>query len=130
MSDSDHIPSPDAGRLLVVNDNRHIQQLLRVAFSGTGFDVVAVASGEQALRVLGHGGFDLMILDVRMPTMSGLEVLRHVRASARTQTLPVILLTGEGDLQNRVEGLNLGASDYVVKPFELAGLSWLADLAL
>src|SRR3954470_108339 len=109
----------DAGRILVVDDELHVRQLLRVALAASGFDVVAVATGEQALQSLAQGGFDLVLLDVRMPGMSGIEVLRQVRATKATQATPVILLTGEDDVASRVQGLNLGASDYVVKPFEI-----------
>ena len=81
--------------------------------------VVAVASGERALQVIGHGGVDLVVLDARMPGMSGADVLRRVRASRVTQVLPVLMLTADDDVAHRVQGLDLGATDYVIKPFEI-----------
>src|SRR3954454_4497166 len=119
MDGADFPSTFDAGRILVVDDDQQVRQLLRVAFSASGFDVVGVATGEQALQSLAQGGFDLVVLDVRMPGMSGIEVLRQVRSSTTTQATPVILLTGEDDVASRVQGLNLGASDYVGKPFDV-----------
>jgi DNA-binding response OmpR family regulator len=98
-------------KILVVEDEKPISELLRRNLTLVGHDCAQAYSGEDALRLLADGAFDLVILDLMLPKMSGMDVLRRI-------SLPVIILTARGDLSEHVQGLTLGADDYIVKPFE------------
>jgi EAL domain-containing protein (putative c-di-GMP-specific phosphodiesterase class I)/DNA-binding response OmpR family regulator len=114
---------PESIRILVVDDDSLVRDLLSETLTRAGFQVVTAASGERGIEALSQDYFGLMLLDVRMPGgMTGIDVLRQIRASKQTEALPVILLTGESDVASRVEGLTLGATDYVLKPFEMEEL--------
>jgi DNA-binding response OmpR family regulator len=103
-----------ASRVLVVDDERNIVQLVRLYLSKEGFDVDSAFDGKQALdRVHSHRP-DLIILDIMMPEMDGLSVCRELR---KTSNVPIILLTARTDDVDKVVGLELGADDYVTKPF-------------
>ena len=109
------VDSPSA--VLVVDDDRSMRRLLAAALSLAGFRTVEAAHGAEALEILRHQSFDAMLLDNHMPEMSGLEVVVALRARPETRTLPIILVTGDDDVSDRVRGLQAGADDYVVKPF-------------
>ena len=100
--------------VLVVEDDTTVAEVVTRYLERDGFDVVAVASGEEALRSARVAWPDLVVLDLMLPGMSGLELLRRLRAEAR---VPVIVLTARGGESDRVVGLDLGADDYVAKPF-------------
>ncbi|MFP4436880.1 MAG: response regulator transcription factor [Chloroflexaceae bacterium] len=102
-------------QLLIVDDEPAITQVLRERLEREGFGVHAVATGEAALAALEAGAYDLLLLDVGLPGMDGFEVLRQMRA--RGYDLPIIVLTARDEEIDRVVGLELGADDYVVKPF-------------
>lgn len=102
-------------QLLIVDDEPAITQVLRERLEREGFGVHAVASGEEALAALESTAYDLLLLDVGLPGMDGFEVLRQMRA--RGYDLPIIVLTARDEEIDRVVGLELGADDYVVKPF-------------
>jgi DNA-binding response OmpR family regulator len=106
---------PRAPCLLVVEDEPHMQFLLAENLEVEGYTVVTAGSGEAALAEIGRRPFDLMIVDVMLPRMTGFEVCREVRA--RDLRLPIILLTARSEESDRVIGLDLGADDYVTKPF-------------
>lgn len=101
-------------RILVVDDERALRHLLEVYLAKEGFEVLEAADGEQALSMLGDGRVDLAVVDVMLPGMDGFEVVRRIRARS---AIPIILLTARGEETNRVAGLEIGADDYVVKPF-------------
>lgn len=101
-------------RLLLIDDDRRLFELLRTYFDENGVSLTYAADGANGLVQLGAGAFDAVLLDVMMPGMDGLEVLRRVR---QTGSIPVIMLTARGDEADRVVGLELGADDYVPKPF-------------
>lgn len=101
-------------RILVVDDERALRHLLEVYLAKEGFEVLQAADGEQALAMLGDGRVDLAVVDVMLPGMDGFEVVRRIRARS---AIPIILLTARGEETNRVAGLEIGADDYVVKPF-------------
>jgi DNA-binding response OmpR family regulator len=105
---------PSGGRILVVDDERSLRHLLRAYLTKEGFEVIEAATGEQALSVLRGGGVDLALVDVMLPELDGFEVVRRIRARS---SVPIILVTARGEETNRVTGLELGADDYVVKPF-------------
>lgn len=102
--------------ILVVDDDDRIRDLTRRYLQGLGYHVSAAEDGMRARHLLDQLVFDLVILDVMMPRMDGFELLKSIRAT--DQTTPVILLTARGDSADRIEGLKIGADDYVPKPFE------------
>jgi len=101
-------------RVLVVDDDERIRELLAEYLDARGLSVETAADGEEGLARLRGGGFDLVVLDVMMPGPDGFEVCRRLRAFS---DLPVIMLTARGDDFDRIVGLELGADDYVAKPF-------------
>ena len=115
---------PDAGgpgTLLVVEDEPGIRDFLEHGLGDLGFAVDAVADGERGLSMALGGGYDLVVLDLMLPGRSGLEVLAELRAAK--PKLPVIVLTALGETEDRIRGLDAGATDYVVKPFSVAELA-------
>jgi two-component system OmpR family response regulator len=104
----------DAAHILVVDDDREIRTLLRDYLEKNGFKATAVADGVETRRALERGRFDLIVLDLMLPHESGLDICRALRASS---DIPVIMLTALGDEVDRVVGLEVGADDYLPKPF-------------
>jgi two-component system KDP operon response regulator KdpE len=109
-----------AARILVVDDDPQIRRVLKVALSGQGFEVDDAKNGEAALDKLREARFDLMLLDINMPGMSGLEVCRAIRT---TSEIAIIMLTVRDGEADTVEALDAGADDYVTKPFKPSELS-------
>jgi len=109
-------------RVLVVEDDPDIVELIFHYLEGEGFHVEALGNGEEALRRIRDDGFDLLILDLQLPGMDGLSLCAALRRDSRTEGLPVIMLTARGDEADRVVGLEVGADDYVVKPFSVREL--------
>jgi len=104
-------------RVLAVDDNPDNVELIADIIGALGYDVVRAFDGQQALDSVSQQIPDLVLLDVNMPGMSGFDVLRELRADEATAQLPVILLTALADIEYRVEGLDLGADDYLTKPY-------------
>ncbi len=102
------------GHILVVDDERAIRRLLRMYLTDAGFTVAEAADGEAAVDQVRMGGIDLVLLDLMLPGMDGYEVCRRVREIG---SVPVIMVTARTDEAHRITGLELGADDYVVKPF-------------
>jgi DNA-binding response OmpR family regulator len=113
------LPSKQTRRVLVVEDDSAIRFGVSTAFTNSGYQVTEAENGEQARLLLGSGSFDLIVLDLTLPGIAGLEILRELRA---TRATPVIVVTARSLLRERLEGLELGADDYLVKPFELSEL--------
>jgi two-component system response regulator MprA len=108
-------------KVLVVDDERAVRESLRRALELEGYEIELAEDGEQALKRLeANGEPDAMVLDVLMPKLDGLEVCRRLRSSG--SRLPVLMLTARVEVENRVEGLDAGADDYVTKPFALEEL--------
>ncbi|HTK15910.1 MAG TPA: PAS domain S-box protein [Acidimicrobiia bacterium] len=105
-------------RALVVDDEPAARSLLARILRGAGIDTVVASDGKRALEILETGSIHLLILDRHMPGLSGLDVIERVRAGAATAHLPVILITADTDLSDRVYGLEHGADDYLSKPVE------------
>jgi two-component system, OmpR family, response regulator MprA len=106
--------------ILVVDDDEEIRSLLRRGLEVEGFQVALAANGDQALRVAAEQPVDLVVLDVLLPGLDGLEVCRRLRAA--DERLPIVMLTARDAVSDRVAGLELGADDYLVKPFAFAEL--------
>ena len=109
-------------RLLLVEDHAELSIWVAKTLRQSGFVVDVVERGEHALTALLTQPYDLVILDLSLPGMDGLEVLRHLRAQEKTARVPVLILTARASLDDKVKGLNLGADDYLAKPFEVAEL--------
>jgi len=108
--------------ILAVDDDPDVLGTLERVLKRERFDVQLVNSGPKALSALENGIPDLMILDIIMPEMDGIEVCEIIRADHRFTTLPILFLTAKGTTDDVVEGLDAGADDYIVKPFELSEL--------
>lgn len=103
--------------ILVADDNNDGRQLLVDIVSGMGHDIVEVGNGIDALAAARERLPDLILLDVNMPGMSGFDVCEHLKSDAKTQQIPILMLTALSDIDYRVKGLRLGADDYLAKPF-------------
>jgi two-component system, OmpR family, alkaline phosphatase synthesis response regulator PhoP len=101
-------------RILVVEDEQSIRTIIEYALRDAGFQVVSATRGDEALEVFARGSVDLVVLDIMLPGLDGLEVCRRIRAEAST---PIIMLSARGEELDKVLGLELGADDYVTKPF-------------
>ncbi|HEY2384960.1 MAG TPA: response regulator transcription factor [Terriglobia bacterium] len=104
-------------RVLIVDDDPDIQRLVSYNLSQAGFQVTAASSGRTALEAVQQNPPDLIILDVMMPDIDGMEVCRTLRQRENSRRIPIIMLTARGDEIDRVVGFELGADDYVMKPF-------------
>ena len=106
---------PDAkGNILVVDDEPQITRVLKTTLSSYGYGVRTASDGDEAVQLMKVWAPDLVIADLRMPNMSGLDLCRHVRAKSR---VPIIILSVKGEERIKVEALDAGADDYVTKPF-------------
>jgi DNA-binding response OmpR family regulator len=103
-------------RILLVDDERAIQTLLSYPLQKDGYEVTCASDGREALSRFDEGEYDLVVLDVMMPRLDGLEVCRRLRAKS---TVPIIMLTARAEEVDKVVGLELGADDYITKPFML-----------
>jgi len=103
--------------ILAVDDEADILKLLEYNLKKTGFSVLQAKDGPEAIEMAGGKRPDLILLDVMLPNMEGTEVLRRLKANAKTANIPVIMLTAKGEEIDRVVGLELGAEDYITKPF-------------
>ena len=105
--------------ILVVEDEDDIRELLRYNLAKEGYQVTGLASGEEALKAVKATRPDLMVLDLMLPEMDGLEVCRSLKQDPQTRNLPIVMLTAKGEEADIVAGLELGADDYITKPFSL-----------
>jgi DNA-binding response OmpR family regulator len=103
-------------RILLVDDEQSIQTLLSFPLRKDGYEVVQATDGREALARFGEGSFDLVVLDVMLPQLDGLEVCRRMRARS---SVPIIMLTAKAEEIDKVLGLELGADDYITKPFSM-----------
>lgn len=102
-------------KVLLVDDDWKLRNLLRIYLSKEGFDTVEASDGHEAMTKVHNLSFDLVILDVMMPNMDGWEVCRSIR---QTQSVPILMLTALGETKEKVQGLEIGADDYLTKPFD------------
>lgn len=103
--------------ILIIDDDLELFGLLRAYFETEGLAAVLAADAENGLREAAKGGYDALILDVMLPGSNGFEVLRRLRAEEATALLPILMLTARGEEIDRVVGLEMGADDYLAKPF-------------
>ncbi|HZA52468.1 MAG TPA: response regulator, partial [Myxococcaceae bacterium] len=123
-------PARDARRILVVDDDEHTRNLLRDLCEQSGYRVAVADDGTEAMEMLRSELPDLMLLDLMMPHKDGFSVLKDVRGSESTRDLPVIILTAIGEMDGKIRGMELGADDYVTKPFKLLELQTRVNSAM
>ena len=109
-------------RLLVVEDDNDISNMLRIYFTGLGYEVDVASRGSDALEKTRHVLPHLIVLDIMLPDIDGYEVCRTLRTHTRTSHIPVIFLTQKDERSDRLQGLELGADDYITKPFDIEEL--------
>ena len=107
-------------KILIIEDEPQLARLLQLELQFEQYESEIAHTGREGLEKFKNGHYDLILLDIMLPELSGLEVLQHIRSSA--SYVPVILLTAKSDVKDKVAGLNLGANDYVTKPFEFEEL--------
>lgn len=104
-------------QILIIEDDPEIQEMLQYAFAKEGWKLVQAATGEDGLKALRAGNIDAVILDIMLPGMDGFKTLKKIREDEHSRSLPVIMCTARGEEADIVAGLELGADDYVVKPY-------------
>ncbi len=104
-------------KILVVDDKREVVELVTATLEGEGYQIITAFDGEEALKKIGKEKPDLVLLDVVMPKMTGLEVLAKVKKDPQTKDMPIIMLTAKGQQVDKDKGIRLGAQDYIIKPF-------------
>ncbi|MFH1856748.1 MAG: response regulator transcription factor [Candidatus Omnitrophota bacterium] len=105
------------GKILIVEDDKNISKLLKYNLEKAGFTCEALADGEKALELLDEESFDLIILDIMLPGMDGFGICKKIKQDKKISNIPIIMLTAKSQEIDRVLGFELGADDYVVKPF-------------
>jgi two-component system response regulator MprA len=119
VGDESRVPAP-TGRVLVVDDEPDVRQAVETALELEGHRVATAVDGLDALKRLGQGEFDVIVLDVLMPNLNGFEVCRRLRRNGNRT--PILILTARDSEEDTIRGLDLGADDYLVKPFALGEL--------
>ena len=113
-------------RALVVDDSATIRNFVKTALEDQGFDVIEAKSGFEALKILPKDRFNLIVTDVNMPDINGLELVKYVRKAEAHRDTPLIIISTDGRERDRDRGMTLGATAYLVKPFSPADLITLA----
>ena len=111
---------PARNRIFVVDDEEALRTVLGSELEGEGYAVQMAGDGDEAIKILETNAFDLILLDIKMPTVDGFEVLKFVKQ--KHPATKVIMLTGFADLKNAIESKKLGAEDFVSKPYDLVDL--------
>jgi DNA-binding response OmpR family regulator len=107
-----------SGRILLVDDDQEIAEIVIRFLQGEGYDVQHAASGQAGLDIIEKDIPDLLLLDVSLPDVNGFEICRRLRSSSHTEHLNILMLTGRGSVDAKVTGLEAGADDYLIKPFD------------
>jgi diguanylate cyclase (GGDEF)-like protein len=105
-------------KVLVVDDEPDIRDVLRITLESEGYVVIEAENGEEALKTVVQQSPNLILLDYKMPKMNGHQVCRHLKKDILLRHLPIIMVTGKGEITDKVDGIDSGADDYIVKPFE------------
>ncbi|WP_102029235.1 response regulator transcription factor [Salirhabdus sp. Marseille-P4669] len=107
-------------RILIVEDEKKLARVLQLELEYEGYETVTAYNGKDAVQEIKQGKFDLVLLDIQLPELSGFEVLRRVRREGIA--IPILLLTARDEVHDKVSGLDLGANDYITKPFQIEEL--------
>jgi len=105
-------------KILIVDDDPDIRDVLRLTLSEENYEILEASDGEEALRIINTKPLDLVLLDYKIPKIDGRQVCRLIKKDLLLRHLPIIMVTGKGDITDKVGGIDAGADDYVVKPFE------------
>ncbi len=108
--------------ILIVEDDIDLAEMLNAYFRVQGYEVLAAAWGEDAVRIAQQSAPDIALLDIRLPDIDGYEVCRRLRTHRRTESIPIIFLTERRDRIDKLQGLELGVVDYITKPFDIQEL--------
>jgi two-component system chemotaxis response regulator CheY len=111
-----------ARKVLIVDDSAAVRQLVGLALKGAGYEVVEAVHGRDALEKLGNGRVDMMLTDLNMPEMDGIEFIKAVRSTTELKFTPIVMLTTEAQEAMKQEGKMAGASGWIVKPFKSSEL--------
>ena len=103
--------------ILIVDDEEDIIELIKYNLKNEGYSILTAESGEQAIKIAKQSRPDLIVLDLMLPGMDGLEVTRYLRSNEETSDMPIVMLTAKGEESDIITGLELGANDYISKPF-------------
>lgn len=106
-----------AKKALTVDDSKTMREMVSFTLKGAGFDVIEAEDGKHALSVLGGAPVDVVVTDLNMPNMNGIELIRELRANATYKYTPILMLTTEADDTKKTEGKAAGATGWIVKPF-------------
>jgi len=106
-----------AKKILIIEDEKDIQDLLQLYLKREGYEVEGVKDGDAGLRKLAQEKFDLVLLDLMLPQVDGLEICRNLRSRPQTSEIPIIMITAKAEESDRIVGLEMGADDYITKPF-------------
>lgn len=117
----------EKGRLLIVEDDNDVLTALALFFEDRGYNVATAKRGHEALTAARTRVPHMVLLDIKLPDIDGLEVFRALRDSPRTRHVPVIFLTQRDERSNKLEGLELGADDYITKPFDVEEVMWRVE---
>ncbi|MDW8102505.1 MAG: response regulator [Anaerolineae bacterium] len=109
----------EKGRLLIVEDDRDLAEMLKINFSEQGFEVEIAYKGKEGIELTRKKNPNLIILDINLPDIDGYEVCKQLRSHLRTSHIPIIFLTVRDERSDKLAGLELGADDYIIKPFDL-----------
>jgi len=118
------------GRILVVEDDADISNMLRIYFDSQGYEVLVAARGQDALDTCRTQLPNIIVLDIMLPDVDGYEVCRQLRNNLRTSHIPILFLTQKDERSDKIAGLELGADDYITKPFDIEELKWRVQNAL
>lgn len=105
-------------RILLVDDDPDILDVLEITLADENYEILKASDGEEAIRIIQSKPLDLILLDYNMPKMNGQQVCLKVKQDLLLRHIPVIMVTGKGEVSDKVGGINAGADDYIVKPFE------------
>ena len=105
-------------KILIVDDDPDIRDVLKLTLSEENYEILEAGDGEEALKIVHDNQPDLILLDYKIPKIDGREVCRRIKKDLLLRHLPIIMVTGKGDINDKVNGIDAGADDYVVKPFE------------
>ena len=115
-------PCANSGRILVVDDEPANRALVSRMMKNLGYEVTTATNGEAALEAVRWGRPDVILLDVNMPLLDGFEVCRRLKSDAASRLIPVVMLTGQSTVEDRVRSIDAGADDFLTKPFILSEL--------
>ena len=117
-------------KVLVVDDEKAIVQMLSMNLKSFGYNVIAAYDGYEALDILNYEKVDVILLDIMMPDMDGIEVCNRIKSNPETRVIPIIMVSAKTQIEDKVLGLNNGADDYLIKPFDIQELRSRIDAAI